>query len=125
MLVRPEEPAMDEDSLTRNWNAYFAAYATVDSDERQRLLERSVSEDVVFTNPGGEGKSRAALNAHIEGFQKSMPGAYFRTDKIHVHHGELLAVWTMYKPDGSKVATGYNFVRPDAQGLFSYMAGFF
>ncbi|WP_158807027.1 nuclear transport factor 2 family protein [Beijerinckia sp. L45] len=116
---------MDDDTLKRRWTAYFAAYATVDKDERQRLLEESVSEDVVFTNPGGEGRSRSGLNAHIEGFQKSMPGVSFSTDKIHVHHGELLAVWTMYKPDGTKAATGYNFVRPDRDGLFGYMAGFF
>jgi hypothetical protein len=31
----------------------------------------------------------------------------------------------MDKQDGTKVATGYNFVRTDQDGRFSYMAGFF
>lgn len=54
-----------------------------------------------------------------------MPGAFFSTDTIHVHHGELMAVWSMYKMDGEQVATGYNFVRPNEEGLLSYIAGFF
>jgi hypothetical protein len=116
---------MNDDTLQQHWGSYFAAYAAVDRDERQRLLEQSVSEDVVFTNPGGEGRGRASLNGHIEGFQQKMPGVYFSTDKLHVHHGELLAVWTMHKPDGTAIATGYNFVRPNVDGLFCYMGGFF
>ncbi|WP_158813310.1 nuclear transport factor 2 family protein [Methylocapsa sp. S129] len=116
---------MDKDAFEERWNAYFAAYATTDEAERQRLLERCVSDDLVFTNPGGEGKGRASLHAHIGNFQKHMPGATFSTDRLLVHHGELLAVWSLHKQDGTKVSTGYNFVRPDKLGLFSYMAGFF
>jgi hypothetical protein len=116
---------MDKDAFEQRWAAYFAAYAATDEAERQRLLEACVSDDVVFTNPGGEGRSRAGLHAHIGTFQKQMPRMRFSTDNLLVHHGELLAVWSMLKPDGSKVATGYNFVRPDESGLFAYMAGFF
>jgi hypothetical protein len=79
----------------------------------------------VFTNPGGEGSSRAGLDAHIAQFQASMPGMHFSTDKVFLHHGEVLAVWSMYKPDRSKVATGYNFVNLDDEGRFRYIAGFF
>jgi hypothetical protein len=103
----------------------MAAFGAISREERERLLERSVSQDVVFTNPGGEGNSRAGLNAHIEKFQSANPGAYFTTDKVYAQHDKLLAVWSMYKRDGTKVATGYNFVRPDQDGRFSYMAGFF
>ncbi len=115
----------DTDTLKQHWHAYAAAYSATDENERQKLLEQSVAEDVVFTNPGGEGKTRAGLSAHIGNLQNSMPGAYFSTEKIFVHHGELLAIWSMHKQDGSKVATGYNFVRPDQDGRFAYMAGFF
>ena len=79
----------------------------------------------MFTNPEGEGKTRAGLSAHIGRFHKMIPGAHFSTDKVYIHHGELLAVWSMYKPDGTHAQTGYNFVRPDHDGRFSYMAGFF
>lgn len=107
------------------WNSYLAAYGATDENERGRLLEQSVSEDVIFTNPGGEGKSRAGLSAHIANLQKTMPGAYFSTQKVFVHHDELLAIWSLHKQDGTQVATGYNFVQTEQDGRFSYMAGFF
>jgi hypothetical protein len=116
---------MNTETLERNWRSYLAAYGTVADDERERLLVESVSDDMVFTNPGGQGERRTGLIAHIQNFQKSMPGTYFSTEKLFVHHGELLAIWAMHKSDGTKVATGYNFVRPDQDGRFAYMAGFF
>lgn len=116
---------MSSDTPEQRWNSYLAAYGPVTAGERERLLKQSVADDVVFTNPGGEGQTRAGLIAHIEDFQRKMPGAYVKTEKVFAHHGEVLAVWSMYKRDDVKVATGYNFVRPDDDGRFSYMAGFF
>ncbi|MBY3246269.1 nuclear transport factor 2 family protein [Rhizobium laguerreae] len=114
-----------DNQLERNWNIYLSSYSDISDSERERLLQESVSDDLVFTNPGGQGEHRTGLIAHIQNFQKKMSGYYFSTEKVFVHHGELLAIWTMHKPDGSKVATGYNFVRPGADGRFAYMAGFF
>jgi hypothetical protein len=116
---------MNIDTLEQHWNAYMAAFNTTADDERVRLLEQSVADDVVFTNPGGDGESRAGLNAHISKFQNGNPGLYFSTDKLYAQPDKLLAIWSMHKPDGGKIATGYNFVRPDQDGRFSYMAGFF
>lgn len=116
---------MNLDTLKNNWNAYMAAYGAQEEGERARLLDQCVSDDVVFTNPAGDGKTRAGLSAHIERFQKGNPGAYFGTDRLYPQPDKLLAVWSMYKADGTKVATGYNFVRPDDDGRFGYMAGFF
>jgi hypothetical protein len=113
------------DVLTANWKAYADAYAATDEQERNALLQACVSDDVEFTNPGGEGRGRATLSAHIAKVQQSMHGAYFRTEKTYVHHGELLAVWALCKQDDTKIAAGYNFVRPGADGRFDYMAGFF
>jgi hypothetical protein len=113
------------DHLEQLWGRYMDAFHTADEVERQDLLEQCVCDDVAFTNPGGDGNSRAGLSAHIGIFRKAMPGAYFSTDTVFVHHGELLAVWSLYKPDGSKAAAGYNFVRPGPDGRFGYMAGFF
>jgi hypothetical protein len=116
---------MTENVHEQLWDAYMAAFGAVDAEERERLLRQSVGDDVVFTNPGGEGKTREGLIKHIENFQNKMPGCSFRTDRLISHHGECLAVWSMYKHDGAKVATGYNFVQFGADGRFSYMAGFF
>jgi hypothetical protein len=116
---------MNIETLKDNWNAYMAAYASKAEDERMRLLEQSVSDDVVFTNPAGDGKTRAGLNAHIEKFQQGFAGAWFSTDQIYAQKDKLLAVWSMFKADGTRITTGYNFVRPDDDGRFGYMAGFF
>jgi hypothetical protein len=116
---------MNIEALEGQWNSYLAAYGPVTAEDRERLLRQSVSERVIFTNPGGQGETLLGLIAHIEDFQRKMPGMYFGTDKLFLHHGEVLAVWSMYKAENIKVATGYNFVRLDEEGRFSYMAGFF
>lgn len=116
---------MNLDTLKQNWAAYMAAFGAESAAERTQLLQQCVTDDVVFTNPAGDGQSRAGLNAHIDRFQQGNPGAYFSTDQLFPQQDKLLAVWSMYKADGTKVATGYNFVRPEADGRFSYMAGFF
>jgi SnoaL-like protein len=116
---------MTTDSIERRWNDYLTAYGPISADERQSLLLGSVDDDVVFTNPGGEGRTRAGLIGHIENFQRNMPGTYFKTDKVFSHDGEFLAIWSMHKPDHTKAATGYNFVRVNDDGRFGYMAGFF
>jgi len=107
------------------WNAYITAFNADHAEERDILLNQSVSDSVIFTNPGGSGNTRAALSAHIADFRTKMPGMYFGTDKTFVTQEELLAVWAMYKADGTKVATGYNFVQFDKSGNLAYMAGFF
>jgi len=116
---------MNSDSLEKQWSAYLTAYGPVAAEERERLLKLSVCDDVVFTNPGGEGRTRAGLIAHIEGFQTKMPRFYFTGDKLFLRHGEFLAIWSMYTGDGVKAATGYNYVRLDTEGRISYLAGFF
>jgi hypothetical protein len=116
---------MHAKTLEQHWNAYMAAFNATADTERDRLLEQSVADDVLFTNPGGEGGGRAGLSAHIAKFQQGNPGSYFTTEKLYAQADKLLAVWSMHKPDGAKVATGYNFVQPDRDGRFSYMAGFF
>jgi hypothetical protein len=113
------------DNSLQLWTAYMEAYGEPDADKRKHLLEQAVADDVVFTNPGGQGVNRDDLIAHIGNFRKQMPGMYFKTDKILSHHGEFLAVWSMYKADGAPVATGYNFVQCDKDSRFRYMAGFF
>lgn len=119
------KPHMATEAHDTLWNAYLSAYGRVTDDERKHLLIRSVTDDVVFTNPNGTGCTRAGLIAHIENFQMHMPGAYFRTEKIFDRNDELLAIWTLHDSNDTKVSTGYNFIQFDDDGRFRYMAGFF
>jgi ketosteroid isomerase-like protein len=113
------------ETLEENWNLYLAAYRAQAEHDRERLLKQCVSEDIVFTNPGGDGKTRSGLSVHIGKFQKGNPGAYFNTEKLYVQTDKLLAIWSMHRADGTTVTTGYNFVQPADDGRFNYMAGFF
>lgn len=81
---------MNAETLEERWSSYMAAYGAQAKDERERLLEPSVAEDVIFTNPAGDGKSRAGLGVHIANSQKGNPGAYFSTDKRYAQHDKLL-----------------------------------
>ncbi len=116
---------MDKEKCTKQWDQYLTAYGPTSSEERDLLLNGSVSDDLVFMNPGGEGRTRAGLIAHIEDFQKKMSGSNFTTEKLLFHHDQFMAIWSMQNKDNHKVATGYNFVRLDENGLFCFMAGFF
>ena len=79
-----------------------------------------------YSQTQGERARHAPVSLRIlRTFNGRCLGAYVKTEKVFAHHGEVLAVWSMYKRDDVKVATGYNFVRPDDDGRFSYMAGFF
>lgn len=116
---------MNIDKIQQAWKSYLDAYGDVPATERERLLKCSVSEEVSYTNPTGEGRGLNALLEHTVNFQKQMPGAYFVSNKLITHHGELLSEWTMYREDGAAVATAHTFARINEQGLLTYMAGFF
>ena len=116
---------MTTDTLQQTWKAYLDAYADLAADERERLLRQSVADDVVFTNPTGEGQGFGNLVEHIKQFQKKSPGAYFKGNKLLTHHGQLLSEWTMYSNDGSEIMTAHTYARINEQGRLTHVAGFF
>jgi hypothetical protein len=116
---------MNTDTIEQLFKSYLDAYADIAPAERERLLRQSVSDDVGFTNPTGDGKGFSNLIEHIEGFQKRAPGAYFKSNKLLAHHGELLAEWALFKKDGSEFTTGHTYGRLNEQGRLTHLAGFF
>ena len=116
---------MTKDTLQQTYNSYLDAYSDVTADERERLLKQSVTHDVVFTNPTGDGQGFGTLVEHIEQFQKRSPGAYFKSNKLLAHHGQFLSEWTMYKKDGSEVTTAHTHARFNEQGRLTHLVGFF
>ena len=106
------------------WNAYQDAWADIALADRERLLRQSVTDDVVFTNPLTEGQGLSNLIQHIGQFQEQFPGAYFKSNKLLLQHGQLLAEWTMYNKDGSEFLTAHSYARFNEQGSFTHLAGF-
>ena len=62
---------MNLENLQERWKRYLDAFSPVDHVERERLLRQSVSADVVFTNPTGEGRGLEALIEHTAQFQSN------------------------------------------------------
>jgi len=83
-----------------------------------------VEEEVAFSNPDTQGKGLGDLTVHIEDFQRQFPGAWFRGNKLIVHHGQLLAEWTMFNGDGTEFLTGNSYARFDETGMLTELAGF-
>jgi len=57
---------------------YLEAFAKESPAEQEQVLSSGVAEDVVFTNPGVDGRGRSSLLAHATGFQKNFRGAILR-----------------------------------------------
>jgi hypothetical protein len=116
---------MHIDTLQQLFKSYLDAYADIAADERERLLRQSVTDDVEFTGPVEDSRGFGSLVEHIGQFQKKLPGAYFKSNKLLTQHGQLLSEWTMYKKDGAEIATGHTYARFNDQSRLTHLAGFF
>ena len=77
MLVRmvrrvrtTKDSQMTDMELQGIFQAYLDAFAATSPDEQERLLRSSVAEDVVYTNPGVEGRGLRNLLKHISVFRE-------------------------------------------------------
>jgi hypothetical protein len=116
---------MTKDAVEQVWSAYLEAYGDVSTEDRRRLLTQSVSDDVLSTNPGDETQGLEDLVAHVEQFQKRLPGSYFKINSLKFHHEQVLTEWTLYKADGAPVTTAHTYGVFDDQGRLKKLIGFF
>jgi hypothetical protein len=116
---------MTKDAVEQVWNSYLEAYGNVSVEDRQRLLTSSVSNDVLSTNPGDETQGLEDLLAHVEQFQKRLPGSYFKINSLKFHHDQTLTEWTLYKADGTAVTTAHTYGAFNDQGRLKKLIGFF
>jgi len=115
---------MSHDSLNI-WTAYQAAWGPLAEDARQRLLEQSVGDDILYTDPTSQVQGRGALMARIALTQQAFAGAYFKNDSFLAHHDQGLFHWTMYDRDGNPFVKGTSFARFGADGRLAQATGFF
>ena len=116
---------MTKNTMEQVWKGYLDAYGNVSTEERKRLLRQSVSDDVVSANPAEESQGFDNLVAHVEQFQQRLPGAYFKSNKLFVHHRQLLSEWTLYTSDDSAFRTAHTYARFNEQGHLTHLTGFF
>ena len=116
---------MTKDAAEQIWKSYLEAYSNVSPEERRRLLEQTVSDDIVSANPGDEFHGLESLIVHVEQFQQRLPGAYFKLNKLLFHHEQALSEWTLYKGDDTALRTANTYGRFDDQGRLTQLTGFF
>ena len=115
---------MTNDELRTMFGNYLDAFAAISPAEQERLLRSSLTNDVVYTNPGVEGSGLRNLLAHIDGFQKRFPGGRFRMNWLRQQHGQVLSEWTQVNQDGSELVTGHSYARLNEEDRITHLAGF-
>lgn len=104
--------------------AYLDAFAATSPAEQERLLRSSVAEDVVYTNPGVEGRGLQNLLKHISVFQERFPGHRFRVNWVRQQHKQMLAEWTQLDEDGRELVTAHSYGRLNEFSIIAHLAGF-
>jgi hypothetical protein len=115
---------LTDTELQARFASYLDAFAATTPVEQERLLRASVADDVVYTNPGVEGRGLTHLLAHIAVFQQKFPAGRFRMNWLRQQHGQLLVEWTQLDEEGTELVTAYSYARLDDEGLLAHLAGF-
>ncbi len=115
---------MTDTEIRSLFEAYLDAFATTSVAEQERLLRSSLAEDVVFTNPGVDGRGLQNLLRHVAKFQTRFPGHRFRLNWLRQQHGQLLSEWTQIGGDGAELVTAHSYGRLNAEGRIDHLAGF-
>ncbi len=119
----PKTPLTEERWKT-SFENYLNAFTTPSYDEQLRLLRASVSDQVVFANPGVEGSGHADVLRHIAAFQQRFPGSRFQLNWLVLQHGQALGEWTQLDERGVETVTAYSYAMFDTDGRVSRWAGF-
>ena len=104
---------------------YGAAWNETDDAKRTALLERSWADDGVYNDPTATVDGRAALVAHIGGFQAMMPGHTIdQASAVDTHGAVFRFAWVMRK--GDEIALeGVDFGELAGDGRIRRIVGFF
>jgi hypothetical protein len=106
------------------WAIYANAWRDVSPEERQRLLNACLVDDVTFTSPDNNDQGIANFTPVLEKFQNTYPGAYFDTTDLIVQNNQSLAIWTMNDRAGTVLLNGYSYARYGNEGRIVHLAGF-
>ncbi len=116
---------MQNEAYRKTWATYQAAWEDVSAAERQSLLDRSMADDCVYTDPQGQADGRGALIAYIVQFRLAMPGYSFKNRTFTDHHAQSLAGWTLFDADGAEAQPGSSYARYGDDGRITRVTGFF
>ncbi len=106
------------------WATYQGAWEDVTSAKRQELLNESVSDDCIYTDPVAQTNGRAELVLYIARFRESMPAGSFTNSQFIEHHDQSIAEWMLCQADVD-VQPGSSWARFGEDGRITHVTGFF
>lgn len=107
-------------------DAYDRAWEEPDTDERRRLLERSLTDDAELVSPQGRWAGREAVAEWIDGFADRIPGASVKiTSGVDEHHGFARYAWTITDEGESPILDGIDVCELGDDGRLRRVVMFF
>ena len=116
---------MDSEACLKTWNRYQSAWGPMSDAQRRQLLEQSVANEIVYTDPASQVQGVEALVERIAASQAQYAGSHFQNDSFLEHHGQGLFHWTMYDAKGAVFVKGSSFGRFGDDGRLVQATGFF
>lgn len=119
--------AASGNGLSRDSTAslFCAAWNATQPGERDRLLERSFSQNGTYTDPDSHVASRAALSDSIGLVLSRTPGARITCGHIQTHHDTMRMTWVMVDANGKELLRGMDFGEFADDGRLRRIVGFF
>ena len=115
---------MDILESRRAFERYLTAWSAISAEERQRVLEDTVSREIAYLDAMARLSGRDALGAHLAGFQQRRPNYSFSLAHYLQHDDAALANWLMKDGGGKVVVKGYDSIRLDEAGRIASIVGF-
>lgn len=109
----------------KTWERYTESWKVASPEQKQALLDGSVSPRCVYTDPLTRAEGWSQLIAYMVDFHRQMPGGHFVTRHFAAHHQRSLARWDMLDGAGKVIGDGSSYGEYDETGLLLAMTGFF
>jgi hypothetical protein len=111
--------------LTEVIEGYLRAWNSDDPDERTALLERTVTDNVVFVDPMTQRLGRDALAEHIANVRETYPGLTFAAAGDVDEHNNVLRVPWRALIDDQVAVSGLDVDDIGVDGRLTRIVGFF
>jgi len=97
----------------------------VDGEERERLLDLSLTEDAELVQPNGRSLGRDSITQRIAGLTKRWPSTHVEiTTGLDEHHGFVRYGWDL-RNDEAVVLSGFDVAELAADGRLRRVVQFF
>ena len=104
---------------------YFELWNTKDSASRLKKMRDFMDSTVSFKDKHSCTLGLDDLNAHLDGYQRFMPGMILRREGDPKEcQGTVLVRWIADKEDGTRVASGLNVIVLSPEGEIRQVTGF-